>query len=65
VQRGFIHQPVGTIKRKPTSITAETYKQFLIGKFVPATMKRKWLDRNPEIVIQQDGASSPIEQEDP
>ncbi len=41
-QRGSIHHPAGTIEtRKLMSVlTEETYKQFLIGKVVPA-IKRK------------------------
>jgi hypothetical protein len=63
-QRGSIHRPAGTIERKPVSVTMEKYKEFLIEKVVPA-IKRKWPDRDRNIFIQQDGASSHIDQQDP
>jgi hypothetical protein len=47
-QRASINHPVDTIQKKPAYVTAETYKQFLIGKVILA-IKRKWPDRSNEL----------------
>jgi hypothetical protein len=62
--RASINRPRGTIETKSVSVTAERHREFMTEKVLPA-MKLKWPDRNREIVIQQDGASSHINQEDP
>ena len=54
----------GAQETKPVSVTTAIYRQFMIQKVLPA-IKAKWPDRNREITIQQDGASSHIEEDDP
>jgi hypothetical protein len=61
--RDSVHCPAGTEETKQVNVTAEIYKQHLIEKVVPA-IKAKWPDRNREITIQQDGASSHVEEAD-
>jgi hypothetical protein len=61
--RDSVHRPAGTEETKPVNVTAEIYRQYLIEKALPA-IKAKWPDRNREITIQQDGASSHIEEDD-
>jgi hypothetical protein len=63
-QRGPIHHPAGTIERKSISVTVETYLTVLDSK-VCTCNQRKWPNRNREIAIQQDGASSHIKREEP
>jgi hypothetical protein len=60
-QRGSVHCPTGTIETKLVIVMAETYKEFLIDNVIPA-IKRKWPDRDRDTFIQQDGASSHIQQ---
>ena len=62
--RASIHRPAGAQETKPVSVTTAIYRQFMIQKVLPA-IKAKWPDRNREITIQQDGASSHIEEDDP
>ena len=41
------------------------YWEFMIQKVVPTAIKEKWPERNQNILIQQDGASSHIDEDDP
>ena len=54
----------GTIKTKVVPVNKNRYREFMIEKVVPA-IKAKWPDRNQNILIQQDGASSHIDEDDP
>ena len=63
-QRTSVNRPAGTVETKPVSVTLTKYREFLVEKVLPA-IKEKWPCRNRNIVIQQDGASSHITQDDP
>ena len=63
-RRASIRRPAGTIETKPVNVTSQKYREFMIEKVLPA-IKLKWPDRDHGIVIQQDGASSHINQQDP
>jgi hypothetical protein len=54
-------RPAGSIetKTKPVNVMAQQYREFMIEKVLPA-IQLKWPDRDHEINIQQDGASSRI-----
>ena len=54
----------GTIKTKVVPVNKNRYREFMIEKVVPA-IKAQWPDRNQNILIQQDGASSHIDEDDP
>ena len=54
----------GTIETKVVPVNKIRYRDFMIEKVVP-TIKAKWPDRNQNILIQQDGASSHIDEDDP
>jgi hypothetical protein len=62
-QRTSENRPRGTIITRTVPVNKVRYRQFMIEKVVPA-IKDKWPDRNRNIVIQQDGASSHIEEDD-
>jgi hypothetical protein len=62
-RRASIHRPAGTIETKPVNVTTRIYRQFMIEKVLPA-IKLKWPDRNCQIIIQQDGATSHISEDD-
>ena len=56
----------GTIEtKKVVPVNKIWYREFMIQKVVPAAIKEKWPDRNQNILIQQDGASSQIDEDDP
>jgi hypothetical protein len=57
------NRPAGTIETKPVSVTLARYREFLIEKVLPA-IKQKWPGQNKNVIIQQDGASSHIKQDD-
>jgi hypothetical protein len=63
-RRAAVCRPAGTIKTKPVNVMAQKYREFMIEMVSPA-IKLKWPDWYREIVIQQDGASSHINQDDP
>jgi hypothetical protein len=63
-QRDSINRRAGTWEVKPVNVTADRYREYLIEKVVPA-IKARWPDRERDITIQQDGASSHIQQRDP
>ena len=54
----------GTIETKLLPVNKNQYRDFMITKVFPA-IKQKWPDRNRNIVIQQDGASAHIDENDP
>ena len=54
----------GMIETKVVPVNKNRYWEFMIEKVVPA-IKAKWPDRNRNILIQQDGASSHIDEDDP
>ena len=60
-QRTSKNREKGTIETKVVPVNKIRYRQFMIQKVVPATMKVKWPDRNRNILIQQDGTSSHID----
>jgi hypothetical protein len=62
-RRASVHHPAGTIETKPVNVTTRIYRQFMIEKVLPA-IKPKWPDRNHQIIIQQDGATSHISEDD-
>jgi hypothetical protein len=62
-RRASVHHPAGTIETKPVNVTTIIYRQFRIDKVLPA-IKLKWPDRNLQIMIQQDGATSHISEDD-
>ena len=62
-QRASRNCPRGTMITRTVNVTKDRYKEFTIEKVVPA-IKGKWPDRNRNIVIQQDGASSHINNDD-
>jgi hypothetical protein len=61
-RRASDHRPAGTIETKPVNVTTRIYRQFMIEKVLPA-IKLKWPDRDREIIIQQDGATSHISED--
>jgi hypothetical protein len=63
-RRASVNRPAGTIETKPVSVTTDIYRQFMVEKVLPA-IKLKWPDHDREIIIQQDGASSHINENDP
>jgi hypothetical protein len=63
-QRDSINRQAGTWETKPVSVTAERYRNYLLHKVLPA-IKARWPDRERNVTIQQDGASSHIRQNDP
>jgi hypothetical protein len=64
VQQTSVNRPAGTVETKPVSVrTLTKYREFLIEKVLSA-IKEKWPCHNPSIVIQQDGASLHIGQDD-
>ena len=64
-QRASRLRPRGTIITRPVPVNKERYRDFLMNKVVPA-IKVKWGTRvNRNIVIQQDGASAHINEDDP
>ena len=62
-QRTSRHRPRGANIVRPVNVTKERYRQLIVEKVVPA-IKEKWPCRNRNIVIQQDGASSHIDEDD-
>jgi hypothetical protein len=62
-KRNSVNRPRGTMEWKQLSVTKERYRDMIINKVIPA-IKQKWPDRNRNIKIQQDGASSHIDQDD-
>jgi hypothetical protein len=54
----------GTIKTKVAPINKIRYRKLMIQKVFPA-IKEKWPDRSQNILIQQDDASSQIDEDDP
>jgi hypothetical protein len=54
----------GTIETKVVPVNKNQYRKFMIEKVVPA-IKAKLPDWNRNILIQQDGASSHIDEDDP
>jgi hypothetical protein len=61
---GSAHCPAGALETKPVSVTAKICRQFLTEQVAPA-IKAKWPDRNRKITMQQDGATSHIEEGGP
>ena len=62
-QRTSRHRPRGANIVRPVNVTKERYRQLIVERVVPA-IKEKWPCRNRNIVIQQDGASSHIDEND-
>jgi DNA-binding Xre family transcriptional regulator len=62
-QRTLVHHPAGTMEMKPVNVMTQVYRELLIEKVLPA-IKLKWPDWDRGIVIQQDGASLHIKQDD-
>ena len=62
-QRASVNRPRGAPIIRSVPVTKDRYREFLVEKVVPA-IKEKWPDRGRRIVIQQDGASSHIEDND-
>ncbi len=62
-QRASVNRPRGTIITRTVPVIKDRYRQFMIEKVLPA-IRDKWPDRKRNIVIQQDGASSHIEDDD-
>ena len=62
-KRSTRNRPRGTRITRPVSVTKEKYRQIMITLVVPA-IKEKSQCRNRNIVIQQDGASSHIDEND-
>ena len=62
-RRSSVNRPAGTVETKPVSVTKAKYREFLIEKVIPA-IREKWPERERVVVIQQDGASSHIRQDD-
>ena len=63
-QRASVNRPRGTEILRSVPVTKERYRQFLVEKVVPA-IKEKWPDgERRRVVIQQDGASSHIDDDD-
>jgi hypothetical protein len=54
----------GTIEMNVVPVNKIRYRKFMIQKDVHA-IKEKWPDRNQNMLIQQDGASSHIDADDP
>jgi hypothetical protein len=54
----------GTIETKLRPVNKNRYRDFMITKVLPA-IKQKWPDWNRNKVIQQDGASAHIDENDP
>ena len=68
-QRASVNRPAGTLEWKPVSVDKDRYRTFMIEKVLPA-IKNKWPAGHAvgvarTVVIQQDGASSHIAQDDP
>ena len=63
-QRGSVHRPRGTLITRSVNVTKDRYREIMLTKVVPA-IKDRWPCRNRNIVIQQDGASSHIDEDDP
>jgi hypothetical protein len=62
-KRNSVNRPHGTMEWKQLSVTKERHRDMLIYKVIPA-IKQKWPGRNRSIKIQQDDASSHIDQDD-
>ena len=62
-QRTSENRPAGTLIVRPVSCDRPRYRQFMCHHVVPA-IKEKWPDRNRNVIIQQDGASSHILEND-
>ena len=63
-QRASVNRPRGAPIIRSVPVTKDRYREFLVEKVVPA-IKEKWPDRERRVVIQQDGASSHIDDDDP
>ena len=63
-ERRSINRPDGTLEWKPESVNKSKYKEFIIEKVIPA-IKQKWPGKNRNVIIQQDGASSHLHDDDP
>ncbi|GJN31208.1 hypothetical protein PR202_gb19574 [Eleusine coracana subsp. coracana] len=65
-QRSSVNRPAGIMVVKPTSITRDVIRHFMIDKVLPA-IRTKWPrgDIGKPIYIQQDNAPSHIEVDDP
>ena len=55
----------GTIKMNVVPVNKIWYQKFIIQKDVPTKKEKCWPDRNQNMLIQQDGASSHIDEDDP
>jgi hypothetical protein len=62
-QRTSVRRPAGMMETKPVSVMTQVYREMLIKKVLPA-IKLKWPDWDHGIIIQQDGASLHIKQDD-
>lgn len=63
-QRASRNLARGHVERKLLPVNKNRYREFMIQKVIPA-IREKWPCRNRDIVIQQDGASSHIAEDDP
>ena len=62
-QRASRSRPRGAIVTTPFSVTKNKYREFMVTKVI-AAIKDNWLDRNRNIIIQQDGAPAHIGEND-
>ena len=66
-QRSSGNRPAGTVEYKPTNVTQELYREYMIEKVLPAA-RRKFAEiegvRIMDLEIQQDGAKSHIKDND-
>lgn len=63
-QRASRNRARGHVETKLLPVNKNRYREFMIQKVIPA-IREKWPCRNRDIVIQQDGASSHIAEDDP
>ena len=63
VQRRSNNRPRGTIITRVVTCDNNRYRDYLIQKVLPA-IRMKWPDCDQRIVIQQDGASAHIQDND-